>query len=159
MRNLLFRTQLLRAADETVIRDGRKRAPQAKLLRVISVRTGAHSDHEIAQAQSVRQGACRADADDRIDAVEVIQFIRIDPHGRHPHAGRHHRHALPAVRARIALNAADVADQLRMFQIVFRNKTRTHRIARHQHRVRDRFPLRADMQRSMIHLSSSSKAI
>ena len=73
------------------------------------------------------------DADDGFHAEEVVELKRVDAHARHTHAAGHHGDALALEVSRIALNAADVVDELVVRQIRLCDVLCAQRVAGHQH--------------------------
>ena len=94
--------------------------------------------------------AGRTDADDVFHAIEMEQLVGIDANGGNAHAGRHDRHRLVLIQTGIALNAANVIDQLGLGQKGVGDELRAQRIARHQHGFGKISGVAADMRGGRI---------
>ena len=66
------------------------------------------------------------------DNILSEQLVGVDADGGHAHAGGHDGHADAVIRAGVALHAADVVDEPRIFKERFGNEFRAQRVAGHQ---------------------------
>ena len=76
-------------------------------------------------------GPGAAYADDGLDALEMVQFIRIKADGRHAHSVSHHAHALAFVSAGVAQHAADFIEADRILEVSFGHEFDAERVSGH----------------------------
>ena len=141
--------------EQRVVRDGRERAVEAELVREVGVRARARTGDDVHEVQVVRERTGRADADDVVDIVEVVQLPAVDADRRDAHAGGHHGHGHALPRAGVALHAADVVDEHGIFQKGLGDELRAQRVTGHEHGLGDVSGFGCDMRRGNRHDTTS----
>ena len=114
-----------------------------------------HAGYDVHEVQVVRERTGRADADDVVDIVEVVQLPAVDADRRDAHAGGHHGHGHALPRAGVALHAADVVDEHRVFQKGLGDEFRAQRVTGHEHGLGVLAGFGCDMRRGNRHDTTS----
>ena len=135
VRNAHFLSRLDAGLQHVEVCNRGKRACQMVLRRPVGVGAGALTDDDVAQLDRVLQRAGGADTHDVLHAEHGVKLPGIDADRRHAHAGCHDGDFRAAVGSGVALNAADIVDQNRVLQEVFRDELCAQRVAGHQHRL------------------------
>ena len=65
-------------AEQRVVRDRRERAVEAELVRKVGIRARARTGDDIHEVQIIRERTGRADADDVVDIIEIVQLPAVD---------------------------------------------------------------------------------
>ena len=91
------------------------------------------AQNKVAQFQIGVDCPCRADTNDVVYTVKVVQLVAVNADGRYAHATCHDGNALTLVSARVTLHATHVVDKHGVGEVVFGNVFGAERIARHKH--------------------------
>ena len=142
-------------AEQRVVRDGGERAVDAELVREVGVRARARTGDDVHQLQIVGERTGRADADDVVNIVEIVQLPAVDADRRDAHAGGHHGHGHALPRAGVALHAADVIDEHGIFKEGLGDELRAQRVAGHEHGLGDLTGFGFNMRRRNRHKDTS----
>ena len=124
-------------------------------MREVGVRARARTGDDVHEVQVVRERTGRADTDNVVDIVEVVQLPAVDADRRDAHTGGHHGHGHALPRAGVTLHAADVVDEHGIFQKGLGDELRAQRVAGHEHGLGDVSGFGCDMRRGNRHDTTS----
>ena len=130
----LFLRRFYRCGQECIVRRRCQCTGHIEMVCIACCMVGADACHHITDFQFFCQRPCGAYADDVFHIIEAEQFVAVNTDGRAAHTTCHNRNFYAFVCAGIALHAADIIHQNRVFQKGFCNKFCAERIPGHQYR-------------------------
>ena len=99
---------------------------------IIALAHGTGGQHHIEQLGFVGVAAGRADADDVVHIVELVQLVGVDADGGHSHAAAHHTDGAALIGAGKAQHSTDTGDLADILEEGIRDELCPQRIAGHQ---------------------------